>query len=67
MWCEIIEGNNFGICVDPLNSKAIEKLIINKDLRKKIGTNGRKRVMRLYCWNDNEKQMLTIYNKLIGS
>ncbi len=48
LWKEIVEGNNCGICVDPLNvneiADAIEWIMNNPDKAKKMGENGRRAV-----------------------
>lgn len=47
---------------DPLAiSEALYKLIINKELREKMGKKGRERVLTLYNWEDNVTYMEKIY------
>jgi len=62
---EIVENGISGLIVPPKNPQktadAIEKLLLDVPLRVKMGANGRDRVKKLYNWNNNVKQMLTIY------
>lgn len=44
---------------------AIEKLILDKDLRLKMGRAGRERVAKLYNWKENVEQMINIYESLL--
>jgi L-malate glycosyltransferase len=64
---EVTEDQVTGIQV-PVNDfgetvQAFEKLILNPELRKELGTNGRQRVIRIYNWNDNVEDMIKIYQK----
>ncbi len=67
---EIVENNFSGIIVEKKNIKeiagAIEKLLMNKELRTLFGKNGRERVIRFYNINDNVRQMIDIYKDVIG-
>jgi len=68
LWREIVEGNNCGICVNPLDpkeiAKAIEYLIEHPDEARKMGENGRKAVLEKYNWQNEEKKLLKLYYKL---
>lgn len=69
LWKEIIEKNNCGICVDPLNpmeiADAIKYIIEHPEEAKKMGENGRKAVIEKYNWDIEEKKLYKIYNRLI--
>jgi glycosyltransferase involved in cell wall biosynthesis len=69
LWREIIEGNECGICVDPLNPKAIgdaiQYLIDNPKKAEQMGKNGRKAVEQKYNWSIEEKKLLTLYKDLL--
>ena len=69
LWREIIEGNQCGICVDPLNPKAIgdaiQYLIDNAQKSEQMGKNGRKAVEQKYNWSMEEKKLLTLYKNLL--
>ncbi|MFA5050691.1 MAG: glycosyltransferase family 4 protein [Patescibacteria group bacterium] len=68
LWKKIIEENNCGICVNPLNpkeiAKAVEYLIEHPDETKQMGKNGRKAVLEKYNWENESKKLLMIYEKL---
>lgn len=68
---EVVENNVTGMVVEPENefktSEAIEKLVLEKKLRKILGVNGRERVINLYNLNDNVDKMINIYNDLFDS
>lgn len=69
LWQEIVEGNNCGILVDPLEPKdiarAIEYLILNPEIRKQMGVNGRKAIIDKYNWEREEMKLLKTYEKMI--
>jgi glycosyltransferase involved in cell wall biosynthesis len=66
---EVVEDGVSGFVVPAKNpqktAEAIEKLVLDKNLREEIGRNGRERVKRLYNWDDNVNQMIKIYKELI--
>jgi glycosyltransferase involved in cell wall biosynthesis len=67
---EVVEENVTGIIVEPKNpqklANAIEKLLLNEDLRISMGKEGRKRVKKLYNFENNLNDMINIYSKLIN-
>jgi len=69
LWKEIIEQNNCGICVDPMDSRAIadaiNKLASNKELRLKMGENGSRLVKEKYNWGQEEFKLIYFYQELI--
>ena len=69
LWREIIEGNQCGICVDPLNPKVIgdtiQYLMDNPQKAEQMGKNGRKAVEQKYNWSMEEKKLLTLYKNLL--
>ncbi len=68
LWKEIIEKNNCGICVNPLDSKeitrAVQYLKENREEAEKMGENGRKAVLEKYNWENESKKLLNIYKLL---
>ena len=68
LWREIVEGNECGLCVDPLNPKAIgeaiQYLIDNPAQAERMGENGRKAVEVKYNWPVEEKKLLDLYKDL---
>jgi len=69
LWNEIIEGNNCGICVDPLNvneiANAINWIMDNPEQSKQMGENGRKAVEEKYNWEQEEIKLLRKYEELL--
>ena len=59
LWEEIIEGNECGLTVDPLNPKeiaeAIEYLLEHPEERHRMGENGREAVSEKYNWRTRER------------
>lgn len=70
LWEEIIEKNNCGVCVDPLDPYAIADAIDffrnAPDKAKQMGKNGRKTIENTYNWSIEEKKLLELYTKLNG-
>ena len=69
LWKEIVEGNNCGICVNPLEPKeiaqAIEYIITHPKEAEQMGQNGKKAVLEKYNWQVEEKKLFEIYKELI--
>lgn len=69
LWREIIEENACGICVDPLDPKAIaaaiDRLVASPDMVRQMGENGRKAVHERYNWGQEEKKLLAVYSRLL--
>lgn len=69
LWKDIVEGNNCGLCVDPLNAKAIAEAIdflsINSEIAQSMGENGRKAVLTKYNWNSEEQKLFSFYERLV--
>jgi glycosyltransferase involved in cell wall biosynthesis len=70
LWREIIQGNNCGLLVDPLEptaiAKAIDYLVENPREAQRMGENGRKAVEARYNWESEEKKLLRFYDKILG-
>lgn len=71
LWKEIIEKNNCGICVNPLDPKeiadAIKYLLEHPQEAKKMGENGRKAVLEKYNWDKESEKLLYVYEKILQS
>ncbi len=71
LWREIVEGNDCGLCVDPLDSTAIaaaiDDLATNRHKAQRMGDNGRKAVMSQYNWPMEEDKLLSFYSLLLQS
>ncbi|WP_418501865.1 glycosyltransferase family 4 protein [Flagellimonas sp.] len=70
LWKSIIEKENCGICVDPLNveeiAKAIDRILADNKSASEMGQNGKNAVMKKYNWETEKYNLLTIYDKLIS-
>jgi glycosyltransferase involved in cell wall biosynthesis len=68
LWREIVEGNQCGLCVNPLNSKeiggAIKYIIEHPREAEEMGMNGRKAVEEKYNWKIEERKLLNIYKEI---
>lgn len=68
-WREIIEGNNCGLCVDPLDPKAIamaiDYLVMNQDVAKCMGENGKKAVQEKYNWPVQAVKLTDFYGDIL--
>lgn len=67
LWKEIIEGNNCGICVNPLDpqaiAEAIEYLVKNPAEAEQMGRNGKQAVEQKFNWNFEKRKLLNFYKK----
>lgn len=65
LWREIIEKDKCGVCVDPHDpsaiAEAIDYLITNPDLARRMGENGRKAVFERYNWAIEEAKLHKFY------
>lgn len=70
LWRDIIEGNQCGLCVDPLQPEqiaaAIDYLVSHPDEARRMGGNGRRAVMERYNWAMEERKLRTFYEALLG-
>jgi glycosyltransferase involved in cell wall biosynthesis len=68
LWREIIEKNNCGVCVNPLNEKQIANAInyfySHPDKAREMGENGKKLVMDKYNWANEETKLIKFYEKI---
>ncbi|CDQ18949.1 glycosyltransferase family 4 protein [Halobacillus karajensis] len=69
LWKEIIEGNNCGICVDPLNTdeiaNAIQWIKDNPIKAAEMGENGKKAIKEHYNWESESKKLQKFYDDLL--
>lgn len=68
LWREIVEGNDCGVCVDPLDpaaiADAIDKVVGDPALAKRMGANGRQAVEDRYNWRAEELKLQNFYQRL---
>lgn len=70
LWKQIIEGNQCGLCVDPLApqaiAKAIDYLVTHPTEAEQMGRNGQKAVYDKYNWDIEEAKLLEFYLRLLS-
>lgn len=70
LWRQIVEGNDCGVCVDPLDpaaiAQAIDDLVTHPDKAERMGRNGQRAVQEKYNWAIEEQKLLDLYIKLTG-
>ncbi len=68
LWRDIIEGNECGLCVDPGDPKAIagaiDRLVTDPDLARRMGENGQAAVLAKYNWAAEEDKLLNFYSDI---
>jgi glycosyltransferase involved in cell wall biosynthesis len=68
LWKRIIEGNNCGICVSPVDPAAISiattYLSNNPDIAELMGKNGARAVIEKYNWDSEKLKLLAFYNSI---
>nr|PIF03361.1 MAG: hypothetical protein CSA86_05815 [Arcobacter sp.] len=68
LWKKIVEENNCGICVSPLEPKeiadAIEYIVSNPQKAEQMGKNGKQAVIKKYNWAIEEKKLFDVYEIL---
>lgn len=66
---EVVNNQNNGTIVSSNNihqiTNALEKLMLNVELRKRIGINAFERVRNNYNWLSNLQQMIKVYNSVL--
>ena len=67
---EVVDDGKTGDIVEKNNPEAIaealEKLVLDSELRKIYGQRGRNKVEKLYNWDDNVNKMIEIYNNVLN-
>lgn len=68
VWKKLIEETGTGICVDVKNESeikfAIEYLNNNRDVARKMGSNGRLSIEKQYNWENEAEKLYNLYLKL---
>jgi len=67
---EVVEDGRTGILVEPKNyiqlASAIVSLLKDWDLRRKMGLEARRRVLRLFSWDNAVNQTLKLYKEVLS-
>lgn len=70
LWRSIIEEANSGVCVDPLDPKAIAEaidyLVTHVDEAEAMGRNGQRAVFEKYNWNLESHKLVDLYSRLLA-
>jgi glycosyltransferase involved in cell wall biosynthesis len=68
-WIEIVEGNHCGLCVDPLDhraiARAIEYIVCHPDEARAMGENGKRAVLEKYNWGVEAEKLIALYRSLL--
>jgi glycosyltransferase involved in cell wall biosynthesis len=68
LWRTIVKRNGCGLCVDPLDPKAIadaiDYLVLNPKTARRMGENGRRAVLKKFNWAVEEEKLLGFYATL---
>lgn len=68
LWREIVEGNECGLCVDPLDplaiAQAIDFLVTHPKEAECMGRNGQRAVAKKYNWTIEQTKLLLFYAEL---
>lgn len=69
LWKTIVEGENCGICVNPLDVESVRTacvfLMENDEIAESLGKNGRRAIEEKYNWNCEEEKLVSLYRELI--
>jgi glycosyltransferase involved in cell wall biosynthesis len=68
LWQDVIEKNQCGLCVDPLDKTAIASAITyfidNPNVAREMGNNGRKAIEQKYNWEAESIKLISLYQQL---
>jgi len=66
---EVVKDGETGFIVPPMNAEAtaeaIEKILLDDELRERLSVNARNFVLENYNWNDNLRLITSIYNQAL--
>lgn len=69
LWRKIINENDCGLLINPLDStaiaKAIDYVIENPNEAERMGKNGRRAVEEIFNWGQEEKKLLQLYEQIL--
>ena len=68
LWKQIVEGNQCGLCVDPLDpaaiAAAIDYIVSHPEEARAMGENGKKAVDEKYNWGAESIKLISLYRSL---
>lgn len=69
VWRRVLDENQCGVCVDPMNPEAIahaiQQLVNNPAKARHMGENGRRAIDKKYSWEKEKSKLLSLYNSLL--
>lgn len=70
LWKEIIEGNECGVAVDPTSpqeiARAVDYLLEQPELRRRMGRNARRAVQQKYNWEHESPALRQLYREVLN-
>jgi glycosyltransferase involved in cell wall biosynthesis len=70
LWRAIIDGNDCGLLVDPLDpqaiARAIDFLVTHPEEAQRLGANGRRAVNERYNWTIEEQKLFAFYEQILS-
>jgi glycosyltransferase involved in cell wall biosynthesis len=71
LWQKIVEDHDCGVCVDPLNPRAIaaaiDLFLENRAYAETMGLNGALAVKNYFNWGIEEKKLLAFYSRICST
>ena len=71
LWRKIVEENDCGVCVNPLDvgeiASAIDCMANQPEEARRMGENGRRAVMTRYNWGHEESKLMEFYQRIIAA
>lgn len=71
LWKKLIEENNCGICVDPLDpydiANGINTILKNSDASSDMSREARRKIETTFKWENEESKLIELYNKILES
>jgi glycosyltransferase involved in cell wall biosynthesis len=71
LWRNIIEGNDCGLCVDPMSPQsiaaAIDFIVSNPIEAERMGLNGKNAVFSTFNWKIEERKLFNFYDQITAS
>lgn len=68
LWHQLVEESGSGICVDPTNiacvADAINSILDNRERAEQMGRNGRLYMKEHFTWENEEKELISLYQSL---
>jgi glycosyltransferase involved in cell wall biosynthesis len=67
LWRTIVDGAECGVCVDPMEpaaiADAIDFLVRNPEVARRMGRNGREAVKTQFNWDNEELKLIRFYEQ----